>query len=128
MHGELIDICEEFFIIRMESQQEKKQKQQEQQEGEGSVMNRTTQSMLSISSMSMIGSILSMEADEGSSTDQFEDEWSQGFALRPTMIPVAYFPKSLAEKILFMGKAVRVLQNQRAREQDRIPEADLQAF
>lgn len=44
------------------------------------------------------------------------------------MIPVAYFPKSLAEKILFMGKAVRVLQNQRAREQDRIPEADLQAF
>lgn len=111
VHGELIDICEEFFIIKMDSQAEKKQKQADQQNNEeGSVMNRTTASMLSISSMSMIGSILSMEAEEGGQAlDQFEDEWSQGFALRPTMIPIAYFPKSLAEKILFMGKAVRIL-------------------
>lgn len=71
-------------------------------------MNRTTASMLSISSISMIGSILSMETDD-SANDSLEDEWNQGYTLRPTMIPVSYFPKALAEKILFIGKAVRVL-------------------
>jgi len=31
---------------------------------EGSVMNKTTQSMLSISSMSVVGSILQMESED----------------------------------------------------------------
>jgi len=38
-----------------------------------------------------------------------DDEWNSVYTLRISMLPAAYFPPSLAEKILFIGKAVRVL-------------------
>jgi hypothetical protein len=64
-------------------------------------------------------------ADDESSR---EDEWNAVYTLRISMLPSAYFPPSLAEKILFIGKAVRVLQSKRTRNEDRIPISELEAF
>jgi hypothetical protein len=44
------------------------------------------------------------------------------------MLPISYFPPSLAEKILFIGKAIRVLQSKKTALSDRVPIADLEAF
>ena len=44
------------------------------------------------------------------------------------MLPQSYFPATLAEKILFIGKAVRVLQSKRTKSEDRLPLEELQAF
>ncbi len=58
-----------------------------------------------------MGSLLSMEA--GSEDDARDDEWNAVYTLRISMLPISYFPASLAEKILFIGKAVRVLQSKK---------------
>jgi hypothetical protein len=45
----------------------------------------------------------------GADDDSKDDEWNSVYTLRISMLPSSYFPPSLAEKILFIGKAVRVL-------------------
>jgi hypothetical protein len=45
----------------------------------------------------------------GADDESNDDEWNSVFTLRISMLPVSYFPSLLAEKILFIGKAVRVL-------------------
>ena len=45
----------------------------------------------------------------GGDDDTKDDEWNSVYTLRISMLPCSYFPPSLAEKILFIGKAVRVL-------------------
>lgn len=55
-------------------------------------------------------------------------EWNSIFTLRLSMLPINYIPAALAEKILFIGKAVRVLQSRNARKEDRIPLEELEAY
>jgi len=41
-----------------------------------------------------------------------EYEWKSQFRLREEMLPYSYFRKEMAEKVLFVGKSVRVLQRE----------------
>lgn len=49
----------------------------------------------------------------GADDDSKDDEWNAVYTLRISMLPVSYFPATLADKILFIGKALRVLQSKR---------------
>jgi len=51
-----------------------------------------------------VGSLLSLQSGE-----EEDDEWNAVYTMRISMLPVSYFPVSLGEKVLFIGKAVRVL-------------------
>lgn len=80
----------------------------------------------------MIGSILSMQAESGEADELFadgapslENDWNMSYTLKISMLPHCYVGLQLANKILFIGKAVRVLQSKRNREEDRIPEDEL---
>jgi hypothetical protein len=66
---------------------------------------------MSISNLNLVGSILTMDPDSiGAGDDDLrEDEWNAVYTLRISMLPASYFPPSLAEKIIFIGKALRVL-------------------
>ena len=64
----------------------------------------------------------------GADDETKDDEWNAVYTLRISMLPYSYFPPSLAEKILFIGKAVRVLQSKKTMSEDRIPISDLEAF
>ena len=84
---------------------------------------------MSASNLNLVNSILAMDPDNiGADDDGHEEEWNSMFTLRASMLPISYFPASLAEKILFIGKAVRVLQSKKTVAEDRIPLADLEAF
>jgi hypothetical protein len=70
--------------------------------------------MVSISNLNLVGSILTMDPESlGADDDAKDDEWNAVYTLRISMLPCSYFPPSLAEKILFIGKAVRVLQSKK---------------
>ena len=61
-----------------------------------------------------MGSILTMNPESlGAEDDSKDDEWNGVYTLRISMLPTSYFPPHLAEKILFIGKALRVLQSKR---------------
>ena len=49
----------------------------------------------------------------GADDDTKDDEWNGVYTLRISMLPMSYFPVHLAEKIFFIGKALRVLQSKR---------------
>jgi len=101
-------------------------------------LNTTKISATSVANTkSMIGSILQMAADNFGASDDFfgdlgstniENEWNISYTLRISMLPHCYISQTLANKILFIGKAVRVLQSKRTRQEDRIPLEELQAF
>lgn len=84
----------------------------------------------------MIGSILSQAAETFGATDNFgelsqsnmEFEWNISYTLRISMLPHCYISQTLANKILFIGKAIKVLQSKRTKQEDRIPLDELQAF
>lgn len=44
------------------------------------------------------------------------------------MLPTSFISASTAQKILFIGKAVKVLQSKRTAKEDRIPEEELHCF
>ena len=44
------------------------------------------------------------------------------------MLPSSYIPATLGQKILFIGKAVKVLQSKKTPPEDRIPATELQCF
>jgi len=44
------------------------------------------------------------------------------------MLPISYITVELAMKILFIGKAILILQSQRTPLQERVPIDELQAF
>ena len=63
-----------------------------------------------MASLNLVGSILTMDPESlGADDETKDDEWNSVYTLRISMLPCSYFPPSLAEKILFIGKAVRVL-------------------
>jgi hypothetical protein len=45
----------------------------------------------------------------GADDESKDDEWNSVYTLRISMLPSTYFPVHLADKILFIGKAIRVL-------------------
>lgn len=63
-----------------------------------------------MSNLNLVGSILTMDPEAlGADDDAKDDEWNSVYTLRISMLPISYFPATLAEKILFIGKALRVL-------------------
>lgn len=64
----------------------------------------------------------------GKNLQEDEKEWNNLFTLRLSMLPHSYFPSKFADKILFIGKAVRMLQSNKTSEEDRIQVEDLKAF
>ena len=56
------------------------------------------------------------------------EDWNSLFTLRLSMLPTSYIPASLGQKILFIGKAVKVLQSNKTPLEDRIPNSELQCF
>jgi hypothetical protein len=73
--------------------------------------------MNTVSNVNMIGNILSQAAENFGAADDFaelnsdniEHEWNIQYTLRIAMLPHYYISQTLANKILFIGKAVRVL-------------------
>jgi len=85
--------------------------------------------MVSQQNLNLVGSILTMDPESlGADDDTRDDEWNTVYTLRISMLPCSYFPPSLAEKILFIGKAVRVLQSKKTKSEDSVPISDLEAF
>jgi hypothetical protein len=85
----------------------------------------------------MIGSILSLTPDSFGATDDvfgdsgsgnLENDWNMSYTLKISMLPHSYIGLSLANKILFIGKAVMILQSKRNKAEDRIPQEELEAF
>ena len=119
VHGQLVDICEEFFIhkINYGSGQQTGVKNNIQAIEMEKQMNVSKISSNTVSNVNMIGSILSMAAENFGATDNFgelnsdniENEWNISYTLRIAMLPHCYISQTLANKILFIGKAVRVL-------------------
>ena len=64
----------------------------------------------------------------GKNLQEDEREWNNLFTLKLSMLPHLYFPSNLASKIMFIGKAVRMLQSKKTNEEDRIKTDDLKAF
>lgn len=125
VHGQLVDISQEFFIHKLQ-----------QQKGKGpspflDATNNDAKSELNKTSMSNYGanifsSIMVMSSGNFGEDDQNrDDEWNTLFSLRLSMLPSSYISASLAQKILFIGKAVKVLQSKRTPAEDRIPEDEL---
>jgi hypothetical protein len=42
-----------------------------------------------------------------------DDDWNQSYTLRHSMLPSSYITAELAMKILFIGKAIHILQSPR---------------
>jgi hypothetical protein len=84
-------------------------------------MNTTKISANTVNNVNMIGSILASAAATFGATDNFgelgssdiSNEWNISYTLRISMLPHCYISQSLANKILFIGKAIRVLQSKR---------------
>ena len=76
--------------------------------------NQTITSAISMSNLNIVGSILAMDPESlGADDETKDDEWNGVYTIRISMLPMSYFPVHLAEKIFFIGKALRVLQSKR---------------
>lgn len=125
VHGQLIDLCEEFFIHRMEADAGKGAHQEAAADDGRSVMNKTVVSQLSgFSSLNAVNSLLQVY-ERGHQNDE---NWSANYTLRHSMLAPSCISVDVAQKILFIGKAVMILQSQRTPIQERIPADELQAF
>ena len=57
----------------------------------------------------LFSSILMSTENFGENDQIRDDEWNTLFSLRLSMLPSSYISATLAQKILFIGKAVKVL-------------------
>jgi hypothetical protein len=57
-----------------------------------------------------------------------DENWNAIFTLRHSMLPTSFISVEQAHKILFIGKAILVLQSPRTPIHERIPQEELQAF
>ena len=65
---------------------------------------------------------------EKNEEDTMIEDWNSLFTLRLSMLPTSYIPATLGQKILFIGKAVKVLQSNKTSQEDRIPPSELESF
>lgn len=127
VHGQLLDISDEFFIHMIDKSNEEIN---DAQTNKGDTSSRSLKDAASTSQLS-IGSnatFYRIKTVLGKNLQEDEKEWNNSFTLRLSMLPHSYFPSSLASKILFIGKAVRMLQSKKTSEDDRIQPEDLKAF
>lgn len=118
VHGQLLDISDEFFIHMIDKSQTKPDERKSSKD----VANTSSMSIGSNATFYRIKTVL------GKNLQEDEREWNNLFTLRLPMLPHTYFPSTLAAKILFIGKAVRMLQSKKTNEEDRIQPEDLKAF
>ena len=73
-------------------------------------MNMTTTSALSSNALmgNVVSNILAMNLEKNED-DSMAEDWNSLFTLRLSMLPTSYISASLGQKILFIGKAVKVL-------------------
>lgn len=121
VHGQLLDISDEFFIHMIDKNEDTMETNQPSKSPKDAA-NTSSMSIASNATFYRIKTVL------GKNLQEDEHEWNNLFSLRLSMLPHAYFPSSLASKILFIGKAVRMLQSKRTNESDRIQPDDLKAF
>jgi hypothetical protein len=88
-----------------------------------SELNKTSMSNYGANIFSTI--MVMSSGNFGEDDQNRDDEWNTLFSLRLSMLPSSYISASLAQKILFIGKAVKVLQSKRTPPEDRIPEDEL---
>ena len=86
--------------------------------------NMTQASKLSATPSNIVSNILQMNPDRLNDASM-EKNWNSLFTLRLSMLPTSYIPASLGDKILFIGKAVKVLQSNQTPPEDRIPTSEL---
>lgn len=126
MHGQLLDISDEFFIHMIDkSNEDTPDSNQNKGDASRTAKDAGNTSTLSIGSNATFYRIKTVL---GKNLQEDEKEWNNLFTLRLSMLPHSYFPSSLASKILFIGKAVRMLQSKKTSEEDRIQPEDLKAF
>lgn len=125
VHGQLLDISDEFFIHMIDKGEEEAADTQQKQDNSKTIRDGSNASVLSVGSNATFYRI---KAVLGKNLREDEREWNNLFTLRLSMLPHSYFPSKLADKILFIGKAVRMLQSNKTSEEDRIQIDDLKAF
>jgi len=113
IYGIIIDETEEFFVQRVYSGEKEK-------EIAAHPLPSEKGSSLNISTLS-IGSSTTVKQHQITALDIEVEEWNTAYKLRLPMLATHYVSTELAEKILFIGKVVRVLQSKKAS-----PESDLQ--
>ena len=77
--------------------------------------------------MNVVSTILAMNPEKNEENAMVED-WNSLFTLRLSMLPTSYIPATIGQKILFIGKAVKVLQSNKTPPEDRIPPSELKCF
>ena len=75
----------------------------------------------------VVSTILAMNPEKNEENAMVEG-WNSLFTLRLSMLPQSYIPATLGQKILFIGKAVKVLQSNKTPPEDRIPASELKCF
>lgn len=125
VHGQLLDISDEFFIHMIDKSNDEVPDNQNKVDGSKTIREQSNGSVMSVGSNATFYRIKTVL---GKNLQEDEREWNNLFTLRLSMLPHAYFPSSLASKILFIGKAVRMLQSSKTSEEDRIQVEDLKAF
>ena len=70
----------------------------------------TTTSALSQNALmgNVVSNILAMNLEKNED-DSMAEDWNSLFTLRLSMLPTSYISANLGQKILFIGKAVKVL-------------------
>lgn len=128
VHGQLIDLTDEFFIHKVESTSAR---DGGSADDKSTQLNATSASGLSANvgaaGMNVVSTILAMN-QEKNEEDSMAEDWNSLFTLRLSMLPTSYIPATLGQKILFIGKAVKVLQSNKTPPEDRIPPSELQCF
>ncbi len=106
IYGIISDDCEEFFIQRIYSGEKELALVQQPPSEKGSALNMSTASIASLGG--------SKQPSAFGMHDVEVEEWNTAYKLRLSMLPTNYVTPDLAEKILFIGKVVRVLQSKNA--------------
>ena len=111
VHGQLIDLTEEFFIHKVENQSSLREGPPVN-DGDKSVrdldVTRASGLTTNTQGMNVVSTILAMKSEKNED-DSMAEEWNSLFTLRLSMLPTSYIPATLGQKILFIGKAVKVL-------------------
>ena len=97
VHGQLIDLTDEFFIHRVENQSSDRDGQAVADE-KSTNLNMTSTSALSqagLSNMNVVSTILAMGPDKNDEDDSEAENWNSLFTLRLSMLPTSYIPATL---------------------------------
>jgi hypothetical protein len=118
VHGQLIDICDEFFIATIDKQSDLSEDLKPQEDtGTKSTFfkkkedaNKTQVSISQLNTSKLNATMGVMKLKNVLGLEEDEKEWNNRYTLRIAMLPqYGHITSTLAERILFIGKAVKVL-------------------